>query len=78
MTDLEIATRRKREPEQLSLPGYAISEFIAKTHFYYTNLQRTMTNARAKVGNDITYSVQNVSSDQRMRCSAACDGMERI
>jgi D-glycero-alpha-D-manno-heptose-7-phosphate kinase len=43
LTELDIARDGSVTSQQLSLPGYAISEFVAKTHLYYTNVQRTTT-----------------------------------
>jgi D-glycero-alpha-D-manno-heptose-7-phosphate kinase len=43
LTELEIAPDGVVTSRRLLLPGYAISEFISKTHLYYTNVQRTTT-----------------------------------
>ncbi len=43
LTELTIARNGEVAVRRLTLPGYAISDFIANTHLYYLNVQRTTT-----------------------------------
>ncbi len=43
ITELHIARDGKVRVERITLPEYAIDEFTANTHLYYTNVQRTTT-----------------------------------
>ncbi len=43
LTELRIGTSGKVDIERISLPSYAISEFVSKTHLYYTNVRRETT-----------------------------------
>ena len=41
LTELHIDRDGKVRVERLQLPGYAIADLVAKTHLYYTNVQRS-------------------------------------
>jgi D-glycero-alpha-D-manno-heptose-7-phosphate kinase len=43
LTELRIDRSGNVRVERISLPSYAIAEFLANTHLYYTNVQRTTT-----------------------------------
>jgi D-glycero-alpha-D-manno-heptose-7-phosphate kinase len=43
LTELRIARNGDVTVERMSLPGYAVSELVSKTHVYYTNSQRATT-----------------------------------
>jgi D-glycero-alpha-D-manno-heptose-7-phosphate kinase len=43
LTELHIARDGKVRVERIPLPSYAIAEFVANTHLYYTNVQRSAT-----------------------------------
>ncbi len=43
LTELHIAPSGEVRVERIDLPGYAISDFLSRTHLYYTNVQRTTT-----------------------------------
>jgi D-glycero-alpha-D-manno-heptose-7-phosphate kinase len=43
LTELHIDREGKVRVESISLPSYAVDEFLANTHLYYTKVQRTTT-----------------------------------
>jgi D-glycero-alpha-D-manno-heptose-7-phosphate kinase len=43
LTELHIDRAGNVRTERIALPSYAIDEFLANTHLYYTNLQRATT-----------------------------------
>lgn len=43
LTELHISKSGDVEVRRIALPGYAVSEFISKTHLYYTNVRRETT-----------------------------------
>jgi D-glycero-alpha-D-manno-heptose-7-phosphate kinase len=43
LTELHIARNGRVRSERIALPSYAIDEFLANTHLYYTNVQRDTT-----------------------------------
>lgn len=43
LTELRIDRDGKVQIERISLPSYAIADFLANTHLYYTHVQRTTT-----------------------------------
>ncbi len=40
LTELRIAPDGSVETERIALPSHAVSEFVARTHLYYTNIRR--------------------------------------
>lgn len=48
MTEIIIAPDGAVELRPISLPGYAVNEMTAKTHLYYTHVQRTTTDILAE------------------------------
>lgn len=43
LTELHLSSDGSVRVERISLPSYAIGEFLANTHLYYTNVQRVTT-----------------------------------
>jgi D-glycero-alpha-D-manno-heptose-7-phosphate kinase len=48
LTELHIARDGTVRVHKISLPSYAIAEFLANTHLYYTNVQRVTTDILAE------------------------------
>jgi D-glycero-alpha-D-manno-heptose-7-phosphate kinase len=48
LTELHIDRRGRVNVERIPLPSYAIAEFVANTHLYYTNVQRPATEILAE------------------------------
>jgi D-glycero-alpha-D-manno-heptose-7-phosphate kinase len=60
LTELHIARDGTVHLERIDMPGYALTEFLSRTHLYYTNVQRTTVDILAEQTAAIAQPVSDV------------------